>query len=58
MKGRNITIKIEASSNIPIKDFSKKFIQQMFEEHFIDLGGGTEEFVYVQQVKAGICNDK
>lgn len=54
MKPRKIMVTIEALSNIPIKEFSKKFIQEMFDEHFINAGAPNKETFTVHQVKSQV----
>ncbi len=52
MKERKIMVTIEALTNIPIKEFSKKSIQEMFDGHFINTGAPNKETLTVHQIRA------
>ncbi len=57
MKERKIMVMIEALSNIPLKEFDKNFIQQMFDEHFTDKGAAGFETLTVHQVRGQVVKE-
>ena len=57
MKERKIMVTIEALTNIPIKEFSKKSIQEMFDGHFIGTGAPYEETFIAHQVRGQVVKE-
>jgi len=56
VKERKIIITIEALSNIPIKEFSIRSIQEMFDEHFTNDDEVNREALTVNHVKAVVSH--
>lgn len=57
MEPRKIIITIEALSNIPLKEFCKVNIQEMFNENFTNLEYPCQEIFTVHQVRAQVVKE-